>query len=177
MSRAVRVSLILGAVSLLVAVVALVVALSPSPTERRQQQARAEGQIAADRIRSGTQIRQMVLAVHSYASNHDWNAPPPERWKQVLIEADMLTPEMFDVRGGQEVETPYHYIPPTRDELLAVTGQEAPASTRAASEVVVFYEDPGLWAGGGGHAVFLDSSAQWFDGPAYAELMERIGHP
>lgn len=176
MSHAVRLSLVLSVVSLLVAVAALVVALSPSPTERRQQQARAEAQIAADRIRSGTQIRQMVLAVHSYASNHDWNPPPAERWKQVLIEADMLTPDMFEFRGGQEVETPYHYIPPTREELLVVTGQEAPSSTRAADDVVVFYEDPGLWEGGGGNAVFLDSSAQWFDGPAYAELLERIGH-
>lgn len=179
MPRTVQLSLGLSVLSLLVASTALVVSLSrsqpqPQPQQRVTPEADAAVRAKVDRLRSVTQARGMVIAIHSYASNHDWQAPAEERWKQELIDDGSLSPEMFDVHGGQPVAWPYHYIRPSRDELLAVTGQSAAAETRPAGQVVVIYEDPGLWNGGGGNVVYLDTSTRWIDADAYAEFIAGL---
>lgn len=177
MSPAIRTSLILSVLSLIVATTALMFALRGSPSQRTPPPTQPQAEVMADRARSGTQLRQMALALHSYANDHDWNPPLHGQWRELLIESEALTEDMFEVRGGQEVKTPYHYIQPTRDEVLLAIGQPAPATTRPAGEVVVFYEDPGLWKGGGGNVVFLDSSMRWFDAAEHAELLDGLGHP
>lgn len=130
-------------------------------------EAREEAQRNSNRIRSSTQIRQLAMAILSYASQHDDEAPNQATWRQDLIDADIVNPDIFTPEGGADVEHAYHYIRPTQEQILAI--QES-----GTSKVVVLYEDPDLWPDGGGHMTYLDTTTEWIEGDAYRERVDSL---
>lgn len=165
-------------------IVALVIALVSLFTahEARESNPFIEGSEArqaaerdSNRLRSATNSRGLVLGIIAYASNHDGKAPDQDRWRQLLIDQDIATAEMFTPRGAADVEHAYHYIRPTPDQIRALqeTGVQAGESSGTDS-IVVLYEDPGLWRGEGGHVTYLDTSTEWIEGEAFAEFVREL---
>lgn len=163
-------ALVLAMVAVCLSVAALVIATRPSPAKdpvwfTPERLARAK--TAADRLRSATNIRGLAQGVLIWSRNNGGEAPPAETWATDLIDSGMVITEMLTPRGAQAVETPYHYLRPTAEQLASV-------STGGGGDTVVFYEDPALWGGAGGNLVTADTATEWVEGEAYTERVRQL---
>lgn len=116
----------------------------------------------SDRIRSGTQLRGLAQAVTMYTELHG-TAPSSPDWATLLLRENFITPEMLKPPGSV-FGVPYHYIRPS-----SVADVETDSS-----KIIVFYEDPVVWAGAGGTVVYMDATIEWIPGDAYRLLVERL---
>ena len=86
---------------------------------------------SAMRLQSSAQIRQISMALSSYASEHDGKYPESaDGWQELLISRGMVTADMFTSPRTDGIGEDYFYVPGATDDFDS-TG-------------LLVYEDPAI---------------------------------
>lgn len=169
-------TLVIALLALACAIAAIVIALRASSVAQESRdanpfiegsEARQEAQRTANRLRSANNARVLAQAIIMYARQHDDEAPPQDDWRQILLDAQFISPDLLTFPGNADVDHAYHYIRPTPAEVRSM-------GEPGAGDIVLIYEDPDLWKGAGGHVAYVSTRTEWIEGDAFGALVEKL---
>ncbi len=118
----------------------------------------------ARQLKSGTQMRAIVLGMQVYAQqNKDWFPPKGSDWQMLLTQSGAVSAELFRSPFAEPGQDSYFYVAPGRL-----------ADLRDPHDTIVLVEDPAFYRGRGANVVMADGHITKLEGESFWSRVESI---